>query len=228
MGLDDPDPWRAVFLEEAALGCFVRALLRLPLTEESSLTFGLWIRVSAAEAQKIGRAWHTNDYGSLRFDGWLANDIASFGHFDAPVQVEVQEHGELPRVVSSDDPALQKLLDHESDRAEVLAAVHATGARADDELHGLDAVLTTRPVAEGLERAMLVLHAHDRTWQIIGSTDGSEDNAVVIHFSHLVERDSSLAAAHDLPPGGIMERDFVGWRRVQFASDDEMDAYLDG
>lgn len=228
VGIDNTDPWRAVFLEEPTLGCFVRSTLRLPLTEDSSLTYGLWVRVSMADAQRIGRVWRTEEYAELRFDGWLANKLDPFDHLDAPVHVEVEAANELPHVVSSDSVPLQALLNTASERNAVLDAVAASGAMAArDGEAGLDAVLTTRPVAEGRERAMLILHQHDGTWQIIGSTDGTEENAVMIHFSHLVNQDSTLAEARDLPQGGLMERQWVGWSRLHFNSDDEMDAYLD-
>ena len=229
VGMDTPDPSRAVFLEEPDLGCFVRATFRLPLTDGASLTYGLWIRVPATVAQTIGRVWRTDDYGTLRFDGRLGNGIAPFGLLDAPVQVEVTTPDELPRVVGSESEALQALLHTESDRSSVLAALETAGAHAaEGALEGLDAVLTTRPVAEGHERAIRILHEYDGTWQFVGSTDGTEENAVVMHFSHLLEHDRSLAAAEDLPIGGLMERQFVGWRRVQFSSEEEMDAYVEG
>ena len=229
VGMDNPDPYRAVFLEEPSIGCFVRATQRLPLTEGASLTYGLWIRVSPAVAQTIGRVWRTDEYAQLKFDGWLGNSIAPFGLLGAAVRVEVIAPEELPRVVSSESEALQGLLHTASDRSTVMAALESAGANGaeDGPLDGLDAVLTTRPVAEGHERAKLILHEYDGTWQFIGSTDGTEENAVVMHFSHLLEHDRSLAAAEDLPVGGLMERQFVGWRRVQFASEEEMDAYLE-
>lgn len=162
--MDSPDPYRAVFLEEPNAGCFVRATLRLPLTEGASLTYGLWIRVSPAVAQAIGRVWGTDEYAQLKFDGWLGNSVAPFGLLDAAVQMQVITPEDLPRVVSSASEALQGLLHTESDRSTVMAAVELDGENsAEGGLDGLNAVLTTRLVAEGRERAMLVLHEYDGT-----------------------------------------------------------------
>src|SRR6476469_5934373 len=72
---------------------------------------------------------------------------------------------------------------------------------------GLDEpVVTTKPVAEGDERGGLVIPQHSGVWQFIGPTGGADENAEVLHFSHLLQLDAALSQVRRLPPGGVMTR----------------------
>lgn len=122
IGLSDEDPMRADFLEAGDLGCFVRVLLRLPLTEGYSLTYGAWVRVTPETAQRIGRLWASDLYVTLRFDGTLANALPLLGHLDAPVSAAVVLTGSLPNVVGSTDERLAADLCTAHERVAMLAA----------------------------------------------------------------------------------------------------------
>ena len=88
-------------------------------------------------------------------------------------------------------------------------------------------VVTTQPVAEGNERVKLIIHQHSGVWQFIGATGGTDENATVLHFSHLLDFDPALAQARRLPPGGVLTRMPIGWASQHFQSDEDMDAYFE-
>lgn len=122
IGMSDPDPYAADFLESADLGCFVRAMLRTPLTDGYALTCCVWVAVTPEDARRIGSAWGDPSlYAALRFEGKLANALPHFGLLDAPVSVAAGLLGTLPSVVSSDDPDLSRILVIETDADSVLA-----------------------------------------------------------------------------------------------------------
>lgn len=125
VGLSNHDPERADFLESADHGCFVRSLLRLPLTGGYALTFGVWLEVSPETAQRIGRLWSSDLYFTLAFEGRLANALPLVGALGAPVTAGAPMPAEgIPLVRTSTDPALAQALTVPQDAA---AAFEAAG-----------------------------------------------------------------------------------------------------
>ena len=122
IGLSDSDPMRADFLEAGALGCFVRSLLTIPLTEGYALTYGAWVKVTPETAQRIGRLWGSDLYVSLRFEGTLANELPLLGHLDAPVSAAVVLADSLPKVVGSTNDRLAADLRGPHDHGSMLEA----------------------------------------------------------------------------------------------------------
>jgi len=55
----------------------------------------------------------------------------------------------------------------------------------------------------------------DAGWRLIGTTDGSAESGTILHLSHLVDQDPSLAAVLDLRAGAEARRPGIGrrWRR---------------
>jgi hypothetical protein len=128
VGLSNPDPVRADFLESAEHGCFVRSLLRLPLTGGYALTFGVWIEVTPETAQQIGRLWSSDLYFTLRFDGRLANELPVVGAAGAPVTAAAPVPADgIPHVTASPEPRLAHALVTPQDAAGMLTAAGLPG-----------------------------------------------------------------------------------------------------
>ena len=114
---------RADFPLSADHGCFVRALLRLPLTDGYSLTLGVWVEVTPETAPRIGRLWSSDLYFTVRFEGRLANDLPTVGGLGAAVTAAAPLPADgIPHVRSSTDEALERALRTEHDAATVFAA----------------------------------------------------------------------------------------------------------
>ena len=79
--------------------------------------------------------------------------------------------------------------------------------------------ITTTQVADGSEPVLLVCNEErtdtDAGWRLIGTTDGSAENGTILHLSHLVDQDPSLAEVLDLRAGAEARRPGIGrrWRR---------------
>jgi hypothetical protein len=96
---------------------FARCVLPVELTGDLELWFGAWMRVSAAEAQRVAAAWGGPGYASLRLTGTFAHDIKPWDGLDgAEVVAEVREPDYLPEYVQ------HPLLGTTWDRDEVLSA----------------------------------------------------------------------------------------------------------
>lgn len=72
---------------------------------------------------------------------------------------------------------------------------------------------------------LYVSHDHDGSWQLLcGGYEHTDDNEImVMHKGHLLERDPSLAAALDLPIGWRSERGSLAdaWTRESIEVEDE-------
>ena len=77
--------------------------------------------------------------------------------------------------------------------------------------------ISTRPVFERDEPILHVVHADDTIWQLIGSSDPSDDpaEARITHLFHAIDEDPTLVDVLDLEPGCWASRDRVGgeWAR---------------
>jgi len=124
IGISDRNPERADFLESADHGCFVRSLVRLPLTGGYALTFGVWLEVTPETARDIGRLWSSELYFTLAFEGHLANELPLVGALGAPVTASAPLPADgIPLVRTSSDPDLALALTTPRDAAAVFDAV---------------------------------------------------------------------------------------------------------
>jgi hypothetical protein len=64
------------------------------------------------------------------------------------------------------------------------------------------AVITLRQIIEGGAPILHVTHdSDDHGWQFLTLADAKEEDALIVCFSHVVERDPTLLQLADLPPG---------------------------
>lgn len=80
-----------------------------------------------------------------------------------------------------------------------------------------------RTVLSGRAPARLVQHDQDGSWSVGDGTDPNAPGAVVAtHLRHVLERNSSVAALADLPPGWFAVREGPGapWLREELVEDD--------
>ena len=97
------------------LGCYVRVLLPIPLTDGYSITLGTWLSVEPPAFEAIVRAWHDPAaYAALEVDGRLANGIPPWMDevLDAPAHASVRTPGQFPFVDGSEHPLLRHVLHH--------------------------------------------------------------------------------------------------------------------
>lgn len=61
----------------------------------------------------------------------------------------------------------------------------------------------------------MVNEADDGLWQLIGSTDADSSTGKIGHLYHAIDKDPTMLAIVDLPPGHSARRDDVGepWTR---------------
>lgn len=114
------------FLYEEQAGRFVRCLLQVALTGDTTITFGTWIRVDEATFERAQAAWKGPDYGQLRLAGTFANAILPWDEqlLDAPATAEVREDGDLPYLAATaDSPFVSRLVTETWDRDEVLSTL---------------------------------------------------------------------------------------------------------
>lgn len=119
----DDDPDAAVMMLVPDLGGFIRALVPVRLTGGYEVTFGVWVGVHPDDLGRAYDAWWTSGYSELRLEGRLANRLASWDVYAAPVQLAVLDTEAIPYCVSSTDPDLASVLGAEWDHEKVLAAL---------------------------------------------------------------------------------------------------------
>lgn len=103
-------PRESVFLSVKGVGSFVRSLVEVQLTGGFTVTYGAWIELSPDDAQHAFEIWFAPSYVDLELDGRLANSIAPWDVWDAPVHLAVRDPQATPYCVSSPDPAMSNLL----------------------------------------------------------------------------------------------------------------------
>jgi hypothetical protein len=107
--LNAEDPRAADFMTVPGVGSFVRALLRVPLSEGFSITFGVWLEVDDDRWSRTYEEWWTPEYARLRLPGRLANALAPWGLLGAEVDAAPLDPEDLP-VCTAVDPALAKVM----------------------------------------------------------------------------------------------------------------------
>ncbi|WP_455359923.1 DUF2199 domain-containing protein [Streptomyces sp. SYSU K21746] len=104
------------------IGCFVRCLLPVRLTDDIELVLGTWLEISAADLDHALAMWQDPAYKGLVLRGALANSIKPWGDglLGATATVEVRNPDEIPYVVRSGHTLLAEVLAGTWDRHEVL------------------------------------------------------------------------------------------------------------
>ncbi len=85
-------------------------------------------------------------------------------------------------------------------------------------------------MADGQEPIRRVAHFHaDGLWQFLANREGPDDEPVVLHAEHLLQRDSSLRELLSLRPGQVAIRVEPGrpWLVLNFKTDAEFDEMLE-
>ncbi|WP_406352903.1 DUF2199 domain-containing protein [Streptomyces sp. NBC_00658] len=107
------------------VGCFMRCLLPVRLTDDIELVFGTWLEISDAELDRAHTIWNDPAYADLTLRGALANSIKPWGDglLGATATVEVSNPDEIPYVVTSDQHLLAHVLAGTWDRHDVLSCL---------------------------------------------------------------------------------------------------------
>ncbi|MFI5732243.1 DUF2199 domain-containing protein [Kribbella sp. NPDC051587] len=100
----------SVMMQVPGAGPFVRALLRIQLEHEHTLTYGVWLAVRPDDLQRTFAVWWEPEYADLRLDGLLANAIHPWGLFGVPVTATVRDPDETPYLTESPDPVMSRVL----------------------------------------------------------------------------------------------------------------------
>ena len=88
-------------------------------------------------------------------------------------------------------------------------------------------IITSAKVLEGSPVA-LVAHLHNGSWQFLDADDKGSDDMRVVHFVHVLERESKLNQFRKLRAGEVRVMATNGqWVALSFGSDDEFDAWCD-
>jgi hypothetical protein len=116
----------SVMMQIPNVGTFVRALLPVRLSGGDSVTFGVWLAIDPRHdaLRKLATVWWNDDeYRDLKIEGWLANAIAPWGMFAAPVTATVREVQQTPYCTESSNETLKHVIADEWDHDLVLAAI---------------------------------------------------------------------------------------------------------
>jgi hypothetical protein len=119
-GDDAPDTWfshddanTSVMMSVRGVGDYVRALLPVRLTGGFTVTYGVWIAVSADDLKQAYDVWWDLSYGDLRLDGFLANGIEPWGLVGSHVSLTVADPEETPYCIESSNDGLSAVLTDE-------------------------------------------------------------------------------------------------------------------
>lgn len=93
-------------------GWFVRCLLRITMTEDNTVTFGVWLAVHPDEFCRVAEIWDEPEYAELEILGALANAVPPWGPrlLGASARAVVRDPEELPHVVEGFTPLLDRVV----------------------------------------------------------------------------------------------------------------------
>ena len=121
--LNEPDPDRAVMMQVPDVGAFVRCLLPVKLSGGYQLHFGLWLEIHPDDVKRVFGQWWEPTYGTLTFDGRLANRLPVWDLYGTPASAKVVEEDETPYIVASESAELTRVLTDEWPHEDVLPAL---------------------------------------------------------------------------------------------------------
>ncbi|MQA86393.1 MAG: DUF2199 domain-containing protein [Streptosporangiales bacterium] len=112
-------------LEVQGYGSFVRCLLRVTMTQDSTVTFGVWLAVHQVEFDRAYEIWDRPGYAELELFGSLANAVPPWGQplLGAAARAVVRDTDEPPWVVEGFTPLLDQVLTGIWPHSEVLAGL---------------------------------------------------------------------------------------------------------
>jgi hypothetical protein len=104
------------------VGCFIRCLLPVRLTDDIELVLGTWLEIESTDLDHANTVWGKPAYAALTLRGALANSIEPWGDglLGATATVEVRNTDEIPYVIGSDHPLLSRVLAETWGRHEIL------------------------------------------------------------------------------------------------------------
>ncbi|MFD6110274.1 DUF2199 domain-containing protein [Streptomyces yangpuensis] len=105
------------------VGCFIRCLLPVRLTQDTELVLGAWVEVDEATLRRAHELWEQPGYADLSDEGTFANRVQPWGDdlLGAPVTAKVADPEELPCVVEVRHPVAARVLTRTWDRDHVLS-----------------------------------------------------------------------------------------------------------
>jgi hypothetical protein len=104
------EPRSSVMLQVPGVGRFVRVLLPVALTGGFTVTFGLWLGVAPADANRALEQWWAPTYPDLVLEGRIANDVQPWGLLGRPATAVVRDPDQTPYLDSSPDIETQRVL----------------------------------------------------------------------------------------------------------------------
>lgn len=129
VSMNAADPMRASLMDVGGAGGFVRALLDVSLSEDSLISFGVWVRLSREDLVRTAMSWNTSDYERLELAGELANVIKPWDVLGAPVEIEVRHPNMLPWVSASASIEVAQMLTATWDRRLIHSALPWAASR---------------------------------------------------------------------------------------------------
>ncbi|MTD15067.1 DUF2199 domain-containing protein [Nakamurella sp. YIM 132087] len=121
--MSDQTARSSVLMQVQGVGAFVRALLKIELTADHRVTYGVWVAIDPAEFIPVFENWWEPSYKDLRLHGLLANAVPPWGLFAKQVTIAVTDTDSLPYCVDSADQELRDVITGRFDHQMVLAAV---------------------------------------------------------------------------------------------------------
>jgi hypothetical protein len=103
-------PRQADFMAAKGIGFFVRSLVAVQLTDEHTVTYGVWIRADEATVHHAHAEWHAATYSDLVINGRLANELAPWEVHGAEVTARPRTTNEIPYVDFSTNSSMTAVL----------------------------------------------------------------------------------------------------------------------
>jgi hypothetical protein len=110
------------FLAIKNVGFFMRVILPVKLNDGFAIDFGTWLEIYSEDFKTAWQTWNLPEYKDLEIEGYLANEIPSFGALPhALVKATVRDLEQVPYLTSSENETFAKLLGDTWPHAKVLA-----------------------------------------------------------------------------------------------------------
>lgn len=104
------------------VGGFVRCLMPVRLTGDSSVTYSVWLSLDDGQLRHAHRVWTTDAYRDLTLEGTVANAIKPWPELlGESARAVVRDAGTLPYLVAAKQNTLSRILTEVWDRDDVLS-----------------------------------------------------------------------------------------------------------